>query len=149
MPRSGSTMKCSLAFSAALLLVTSLAFAQNKQDPYRSKPQHSASPKSKGVKVASPHHVSSPAPVTTGKASSVNQQLSKLEHETNKTLNPPHKTAAASAAPATKSTDAASTKGAMTFSYQPPKTAPASPRAAQSQSSSRTGVRGRVVGTGK
>lgn len=141
-------MKCSLAFSAALLLVTSMAVAQNKQDPYRSKPQHSATPKSKGVKVASPHHVSSPAPVTTGKASSVNQQLSKLEHETNKTVNSPHKTGA-SPAPAMKSPDAPSTKGAMTFSYQPPKTAPASPRAAQSQSSSRSGVRGRVVGTGK
>jgi hypothetical protein len=142
-------MKCSLAFSAALLLVTSMAVAQNKQDPYRSKPQHQATQKSKGAKAASPHHISSPAPVTTGKASSVNQQLSKLEHETNKTVSSPHKTAAASAAPAMKSTDAASTKRATTFSYQPPKTAPASPRAAQSKSSSRTGVRGRVVGTGK
>jgi hypothetical protein len=141
-------MRCRLAFFAALLLVATMAVAQSKQDPYHSKSQGSTAPKPKSFKAAPAHHVSAPAPAATGKGSNANQQLSKLEHETNKTINPPHKTAAASGAPAMKSTDAASTKRPMTFSYQQPKTAPTSPRT-QTQSSSRTGVRGRVVGTGK
>ena len=142
-------MKRCLVFSAALLLVTSMAVAQNNQDPYRSKPQRSDIPKSKSVRAAPHRKVSTPPPVTsgTGKGSSTNQQLSKLEHATNKTVNSPHKTASGSAALATKPAQGASAKRPMNFSYQPPKAAPASGHPSQGTKSA--GVRGRVVGTGK
>ena len=150
MPRIGSTVQRVLVFSGAVLLVTSMAGGQSKQDPYRSNPQRAnpqrpATPTS--PKGASPTVVIAPDPRTSGKASSANQQLSTVERATNRTLTSPHKTAPAPAAPETKPADATAAKSALNFPYKAPKAAPATSR--HQSPVSETGIRGRVSGTGK